>query len=82
MYPDLAAVATGVVFFKLRDVVADIIDQVHVHFLPGAAEDTLEDLARLVHEQLPVAPGEVGCRSHGSDIVLAFLAVDGRRQAS
>src|SRR5262249_36809190 len=59
MHPDLAPLAAGGMLLELGDVVADVVDQVHLHLLPRAAEDAAEDLAGLVHQELTIAPGEV-----------------------
>src|SRR5687768_2644357 len=76
MHPDFLFDAVDHVFFKLRDVMANIIDKVHLQLLPRSAEDVREDLARLPHEELAIAPGEVRGRAHRSDVLLPFRAVD------
>ena len=76
MDPDLLALAVDGVLLELGDVMADVVDQVHLQFLPRAAKDLGEHFAGLLHQQLPVAPGEVGGRPHGRDVVLPLRAVD------
>src|SRR5262249_36868846 len=56
--PEALLLAANLVLLELGDVVADVVDQVHLQLLPRAAEDVGEDLAGLLHEQLAVAPGE------------------------
>src|SRR5262249_21194977 len=58
VHPDALLLAADGALLELGDVVADVVDEVHLQLLPAAAEDVGEDLAGLVHEQLPVAPGE------------------------
>ena len=74
--PDLLLLAVDRVLLELGDVVAHVVDQVHLQLLPRLAEDLGEHLAGLLHQQLAVAPGEVGGRPHGADVLLALRAVD------
>src|SRR5207237_9047327 len=76
MDPDPLALAADGVLLELGDVVADVINQVHLQLLPRAAEDFREDLAGLMRQALPVAPGKVGRRTHGRDIALTLRTVD------
>src|SRR5262249_22975869 len=62
----LSLAADGVLL-EFRDIVAHIVDQVHLQFLPRTAEDFGKYLASLGHEELAIAPGEVGSRTHGGD---------------
>src|SRR5207244_4041878 len=60
VHPDLLRLGADPVLFELGDVVAHVIDQAHVHGLPGLAEDLGEYFPRLLHQELAIAPGEVG----------------------
>src|SRR5439155_24254917 len=51
MDPDPLALAADGVLLELGDVVADVINQVHLQLLPRAAENFREDLAGLMHEE-------------------------------
>ena len=53
-----------------------VVDEVHPQGFPRLPEDLGEDLASLPHEQLPVAPGEVGRGPHRAEILLALVAMD------
>src|SRR5262249_55570825 len=63
--PDLLRVTADRVLFELGDVVADVIEQIHLHGLPSLPEHLGEHFARLLHEKLAIAPGEIGRRAHG-----------------
>ena len=76
--PDLLALAVDLMLFELGDVVADVIDQVHLQFLPRPAEDAREHFAGLLHEELAVAPGEVGGRPHRRQVMRAFGTLNRR----
>src|SRR5262249_33713219 len=79
--PQLPLLAAGRVLLELGDVVGYVVDQVHLQLLPRPAEDLREHLAGLLHQQLAVAPGEVGRRPHGADVVPPLRAVHrGARQ--
>ena len=73
--PSSSAPST-VVLLHLGDVVGHVVDQVHLQRFPRAAEELGEDLAGLPHQQLPVAPGEVGRGTHRAEVLLALRAVD------
>ncbi len=47
------------VLLELRDVVSNVVHQLHPQLFPRLAEDPREDLARLVGQELAVAPGVV-----------------------
>src|SRR5438105_1275342 len=77
MDPDALALAADRVLLKLGDVMADIIDQVHLELLPRTAKDRGENLACLVHEELAIAPGKIGCGTHRGNVVLTLGTVHG-----
>src|ERR1051326_7462648 len=52
--PDALLLAGDRVLLELGDVVADVVDEVHLHFLPALAKDISEHLAGLLHEELAV----------------------------
>src|SRR5206468_12758878 len=78
MDPHAAATAVDGVLLELGDVVCDIVDEAHAQLLPRAPEEPFEDLARLPHQELAIAPGEVGRGAHGADVVDPLGAVRGR----
>src|SRR5262245_32112124 len=61
-----------VVILELGDVVGHIIHQVHSELFPRLTERFRENLARLVGQKLAVAPGEIGCGAHGSQVRLTL----------
>src|SRR5438552_19199029 len=77
VYPDLFRLVTDRVLLEFGDVVAHVVDQVHLHGLPRLAEDLGEYITRLLHQKLAIAPREVGGGTHGGDILFTFGAVDG-----
>src|SRR5262249_11372019 len=76
--PHPLGLAADGMLLELGDVVTDVVDQVHLQRLPLLAEDVLEDLAGLLHQQLPVAPGIIRRRPHGADVVSPLRAVHRR----
>src|SRR5271166_4573368 len=73
MHANLRAPALAdVVILELGDVMGDVVNEVHPELLPGLAENPRKDLTRLVSQELAVAPGEVGRRAHGSQVILPF----------
>ena len=78
MDPQPLSLAVRLMFLELGDVMADVIHQVHLQFLPGPAEDRSEYLAGLLHEELTIAPGEVGGGAHGGNVFLPFGTVHRR----
>ena len=68
----LRLAAADRVLLELGDVVGDVVDQLHAERFPRLAEDLREDLARLVGQELAVAPGVVGGRAHRAQVGLAL----------
>src|SRR5262249_44171877 len=67
----------ALVILKLRDVVGDVVNELHPECFPRLTEDSREDLARLVRQELTIAPGEVGGSAHRPQIRLALWAPHG-----
>ena len=61
----------------LGDVVADIVDDLHVQVIGGAVEHLGEGLTNQVGDGATVDEGEVGTCSHGLEVVLTLLGGDG-----
>ena len=62
------------VLLELGDVVGDVVNQLHPELFPRLAEEPREDLARLVSQELAVAPGIVGRRAHRAQVRLPLRA--------
>ena len=73
--PELLGLPVNGVFFQLGDVVGHVVQEFHAQVFPRLAEHAGEHLARLLHQQLPVAEPVVGGRPHGSDIAPALRAL-------
>src|SRR5690606_2615523 len=78
VHPKLALLPVVLVLLELGDVVRHVVDKVHLQLLPGAAENRLEALAGLPHEELPVAPGKIGRGPHGAQVLLPLRTMDRR----
>src|SRR5207244_1571084 len=52
MDPDALSLAANRVFLELGNVVADIVNQIHLQFLPAPAKMCGKDFAGLLHQQL------------------------------
>ena len=72
VHADAKWVAVDIVVFELGHVVGDVIDLAQVPAPELACQNLLEGLSNLVGQHLAVAPGEIGRRDHGPDIVLSF----------
>src|SRR5579872_413007 len=64
-------------FFELRNVVTDVIYESEAQFLRTDRQCLNEGLLREMHHHLPVAPGKIGRRCHGTEIRLPFPRFDG-----
>ena len=60
----------------LSNVMADIIDEVHVQVIRSGLEHLGKGLAHQEGHGGPIHPGKVGSACHGLQIVLALLGVD------
>src|SRR5258708_1346065 len=71
MDPNPFAFIVDRMLLELGDVMANIVNQVHLHFLPGAAEYFGEYFPSLLHEQLAIAPRKIGRGPHGANVFLS-----------
>mmetsp|Transcript_68228 Transcript_68228/g.200349 ORF Transcript_68228/g.200349 Transcript_68228/m.200349 type:complete len:371 (-) Transcript_68228:119-1231(-) len=76
MDEQLLTVAVDHVLLNLRDVVRDVVDDLHVEVLRALVEHLRERLPREEGHGGPVHPGVVRRGRHGGHVVLALLRVD------
>ena len=76
MYAERLGHAVHLIGLDLGDVVGHVVDQVHAQSLGRQLKDLGESLAGQVRHDLTIAPGVVGGRPHGPQILLALRRFD------